>query len=52
MDAWLIEFVQNNFITLGLVIAVLKVIALETPWAVDDKIIQIFTEFFNRGVKK
>ena len=49
MDAWLLDFIQQNVLTIGLVLAVLKVIAIETPWAVDDKIIAIFTGFLNRG---
>lgn len=48
MDEILLEFVKNNLVTIGLVLAILKAIALETPWAVDDKILQIFSEFIGR----
>ena len=53
MDAQLLEFIQNNFVTIGLVLAVLKSAAKATPWAVDDEIVQILTGFINRRrVKK
>jgi len=48
MDDMLLNFVKENLITIGLVMAVLKVIAIETSWAVDDKIIKIFTGYLNR----
>ena len=48
MDAILLEFVQNNMVTLCLALGVLKVIAKETPWAADDEIIQILTGFFGK----
>ena len=42
MDELILEFIQGNFITVSIIIAVLKMIAKETPWATDDKIIEIF----------
>lgn len=48
MDELLLEFAKDNMVTIGLVLAVLKVIAQETPWAADDKILAIFTGFFGR----
>jgi len=51
MDAWLLEFIKENMITISLILAALKVIAIETPWAADDKIIAILTGFFNRDKK-
>lgn len=48
MDELLLAFVKDNFVTITLALGVLKAIALETPWAIDDKIIQIFTEFSKR----
>ena len=48
MDAWLLEFIKENMITMSLVLAALKVVAVETPWASDDKIIEIFTGFLKR----
>ena len=54
MDILLVEFIKENLITIGLVLAVLKVIAKETSWAVDDRILEIFTGYFNKtkGDKK
>ncbi|MBC8179980.1 hypothetical protein H8E88_02540 [candidate division KSB1 bacterium] len=51
MDDWLLNFIKENIVTLSLVFAVLKVIAKETPTAVDNKILQIFTGFLNRKKK-
>jgi len=48
IDAYLLEFVRTNIVTLTLVVAVLKVIAMHTPWAIDDKIIEVFINFFKR----
>ena len=45
MDEWLLNFIKENVMTISIVVAILKVIAQETPWAVDDKILQIFTKF-------
>jgi len=53
IDAYILEFVRTNIVTLSLIVAILKVIAIQTPWAIDDKIIEIFTNFFNRkDIKK
>ena len=48
MDALLLEFVKENLVTLGLVLAMLKVVAKATPWALDDEILQILTGFVGR----
>ena len=48
MDELLLEFVRGNFVTLGVVLAVLKVLAKATPWAVDDEVLQIITGFIGR----
>lgn len=48
MDAWLLDFMKENLVTLGLALAVLKAIARATPWAVDDEILQILTGFLGR----
>lgn len=48
MDAWLLEFLKENMVTVGLALALLKVIAKATPWAVDDEILQILTGFVGR----
>ena len=51
MDVWLLNFAKENMLTIGLALSVLKVIAIETPWAADDKIIAIFTGYFKKGEK-
>ena len=48
LDPIIWEFVQGNFVFLTLIFSVLKVVAKKTPWAVDDEIVQIFTNFLNR----
>ena len=49
MDAWLLEFAKENMISIGLALSILKIIAIETPWAADDKIIKILTGFLGRN---
>jgi len=52
-DTYLLEFVRTNIVTLSFIVAILKVIAIQTPWAIDDKIIEVFTNFLNRkDIKK
>ena len=46
LDAYIVEFITNNYLTIGVVLGILKVIAVETSWAADDKIIQILTGIF------
>ena len=48
MDILLVEFIKENLITISLILAALKVVAKETPWATDDRILEIFTGFLNR----
>lgn len=48
MDQLLLSFIQENIVTLGLALAVLKAIAKATPWAIDDEILQILTGFVGR----
>lgn len=40
MDTWLLEFVRDNFLTIGLVLGILKILARYTSWAADDEIVQ------------
>lgn len=47
-NQWVTAFISENWMLLGLALAVLKVIAKATPWAGDDQIVQIFTGFFGR----
>lgn len=49
LDPILMAFLSGNLITLGLALKILKEIAKATPWAVDDKVIQIVTGFINRN---
>lgn len=46
MDELLLEFIKDNLVTGSLVLAILKIIAVETPCATDDKIIELLTGFF------
>ncbi len=48
MDEILLKFIQENFVTIGLALACLKVIAKATPWALDDQILQIVSGFISR----
>jgi hypothetical protein len=48
MDSWLLDFIKENVITMSIILAILKVIAIETPWAADDKIIEILTGIFKK----
>ena len=48
LDPILLEFLAGNVVTLGLVLAILKVAAKATPWAIDDEILQILTKFKGR----
>jgi len=50
-DVILIAFIKNNFITILLVLSVLKVIAGATPWATDDKIIELLIGWMKRKTK-
>ena len=45
MDALIIPWILANPFTIMVALAVLKVIAKATPWAVDDEIVQILTGF-------
>jgi len=47
-DSILLDFVRTNIVTISIIVAIFKVIAIETPWAIDDKIIEIFTNFLKR----
>jgi hypothetical protein len=45
LDQWLLEFIRLNFITLGIILGILKIIAIETPCATDNKIIELLLAF-------
>ena len=45
LDLWLFEFIKGNFFTLMLVLSILKVIAKQTKWAGDGKIVTLLFEF-------
>ena len=48
-DTYLLEFIKTNLVTICFVIAILKAIANKTPWALDNEILQIFTNFLDRN---
>ena len=48
MDTIILEFLKENIITITYGLAVLKVLAQATPWAEDDKIIEILTGLIKR----
>ena len=39
IDAWMFEFIKQNWFFLGTFFGVLKIFARETEWVIDDKII-------------
>jgi len=41
MDAIITEFLGKNWMTVMGILYLLQIVAKETPWACDDKIIQI-----------
>jgi hypothetical protein len=43
MDAWLLKFIGDNWMTIYLALTMLKGIAIVTPWAADDKIITMLS---------
>ena len=43
---WVTAFIAGNVIVVSIVWALLKFIAKQTPWAGDDKIIQVFSGAF------
>lgn len=53
MDKYIMEFVSNNWLTLYLLVTVLKGVALLTPTVKDDKIVTLFVQIYNslRGNK-
>ena len=51
-DSNLAQFLTDYSLVILLGIGVLKVVAKATPWAVDDEILQIFTNFVDTKKKK
>ena len=47
MDEWLINFVGENWVTLGLFLMFLKGVAKITPGEFDDKIATLFSDMLN-----
>ena len=47
MDAWLIEFVGQNWLTMTLVLMLAKGVAEMTPGDWDDKIANLFSGMLN-----
>jgi hypothetical protein len=46
MDAWLLKFVGENWMTLYLFITMLKGVALLTPSVKDDQIVTLLSEAY------
>jgi len=51
LDPILVAFLSKNIITLGVALKLLKELAKATPWALDDKIVQIATGLINKKDK-
>ena len=47
MDAWLIEFVGENWLTITLALMFAKGVAKITPGKWDDKIADLFSDMIN-----
>lgn len=47
MDAWLLKSIGDNWMTIYLVMTLLKGIAIITPWAADDKIITMLSNAYS-----
>ena len=52
LDPIVLDFVANNVLTIGLVIALLKGIAKETVSTTDDKIITLIANIFSSVTSK
>lgn len=48
LDKYLWAFLENNYAVATIIVMCLKVLAKHTPWAADDEIVQIITNFLNR----
>ena len=51
MDEKLLSFMADNMVTIGIVLAILKAIAVETPSNVDNKIVGILTGIFDNKAR-
>jgi hypothetical protein len=47
MDAWLLKIVGENWMSIYLILTLLKGIAIITPSATDDRIISLFSNVYN-----
>ena len=54
MDEIILTFIKNNLLTITLALMLIQGIAKITPWPIDDKIGELFSDIFNfvRGGKK
>lgn len=41
LDQHIMEFVSNNWLAIGLIMALLKAVAKSTPWAADDSVYRL-----------
>jgi len=46
MDAWLLKIVGENWMSIYLILTLLKGIAIITPSATDDRIISLFSSVY------
>ena len=46
MDAWLLKIIGENWMSIYLVLTLLKGIAIITPSATDDRIISLFSSIY------
>lgn len=49
IDAIIISFLSENYLTTVVIYQALKLLAKKTPWAADDEILQMFSIFFKKG---
>lgn len=47
MDAWLLKNIGDNWMTIYLVLTLLKGVAILTPSAADDRIITLLSQVYN-----
>ena len=51
LDEYLLLFIKNNFITMGIILAILKIIAIEAKCATGNKIIELLTNLLPKKNK-
>jgi len=51
LDAYILEFIKNNYVTIGFALGLLKVLAQESNNNIDDKIITYINNWFGLSKK-